>query len=268
MGLGDLVFANVVDLRVFKAENEQGPTGIYTLGTTGHALPFVVYRAWKVAQGTVPEEIRFFGPSGKLAHRWGPEVRRMRGMMDLTVEKDTIEDAHLTETGIHLASFVIANEILSELEVPVYRQAPEQKLPKEVEDGLRRSDVIWVGPGREDGGPTIEVPNRGGAVTAWFAYNKGLLYLVSRKELKPEEEQTIPGLEQAAEVEVITRRKGRETSLDRFPASVRLLEGAEFDSAAKVLADRRRSRPGPPQEWIARAKQSCLIAELTPIVEQ
>src|SRR4051812_13107301 len=266
MGLGELVFGNVVDLRVFKAENEQGATGIYTLGTAGRALPFVAYRAWKVSQGTVPEEIRFFGPSGRLAHRWGPVVRRMRGMMDLTIERDTIEDAHFPENGIHLASFVIADEILSELEVPVYRQAPEQKLPKEVEDGLRRSDVIWVGPGKEDGAPA-ELTNRGGAVPVWFAFNKGLLYLVSRKEPKPEEEQTIPGLDDAAEVEVITRRKGRETSLDRFPASVRLLEGAEFDTASKLLADRRRSRPGPPQEWIARTKQSCLIAELTPIVD-
>src|SRR5437764_13804504 len=104
MALGELVFGNVVDLRVFKVEGEQGATGIYTLGTSGHALPFVVYRAWKVSQGTVPEEIRFFGPSGKLVYRWGPKVRRMRGMMDLTVEQDVIEDARLTETGLQLAA--------------------------------------------------------------------------------------------------------------------------------------------------------------------
>ena len=257
MGLGELVFGNVVDLRVFKAENEQGATGIYTLGTSGRALPFVAYRAWKVSQGTVPEEIRFFGPSGKLAYRWGPAVRRMRGMMDLTVERDTIEEAHL-------ASFVIENEILSELEVPVYRQAPEQKLPKEVEDGLRKSDVIWVGPSNGHGGAW---PNPSGAIPVWFAYKQGLLYLVSRKEPNPSEEQTVPGLDSASEVEVTTRRKARDTSLDRFPASVRLLDGAEYDAAIKLLVDRRRSRPGPPQEWIARTKQSCLIAELTPIVD-
>jgi hypothetical protein len=48
---------------------------------------------------------------------------------------------------------------------------------------------------------------------------------------------------------------------------VRLLDGPEYDAAIKLLVDRRRSRPGPPQEWIARTKQSCLIAELTPIVD-
>ena len=264
MALGELVFGNVVDLRVFKTEGEQGLTGIYTLGTSGHALPFVVYRAWKVAQGTVPEELRIFGPSGKLAYRWGPQVRRMRGMMDLTIERDTIEESHFAESGVHLVSFVLGNEILSELEVPVYRQAPLQKLPKEVEDGLKRSDVIWVGPGN---GATAPWPNPAGAVPVWFAFKQGLLYLVSRKEPKPGEEQTVPGIADAKEVEVTTRRKGRDTSLDTFPASVRVLEGPEYDDAIKVLADRRRSRPGPPSEWIARTKQTCLIAELTPIVE-
>jgi hypothetical protein len=264
MALGELVYANVVDLRVFEVEKEQGPTGIYTLGTAGHALPFVVWRAWKVAQGTVPEELRIFGPSGKLAHRWGPEVRRMRGMMDLTVERDVIEDARLNESGIHLVSFVIEDEILGELEVPVYRQAPPQKLPKELEDGLKRSDVIWIGPQNGDAGAW---PNPSGSVPVWFAFRQGLLYVVSRKEPLPGEEQTVPGIAEAKEVAVTTRRKGRDTALDRFPASVRVLEGPEFEDAIKVLADRRRSRPGPPSEWMARTRQTCLIAELTPIVD-
>ncbi|MDP9296270.1 MAG: hypothetical protein M3O88_06205 [Actinomycetota bacterium] len=263
MALGELVYGNVVDLRVFEVEKEQGPTGIYTLGTAGHALPFVVYRAWKVAQGTVPEEVRIFGPSGKLAYRWGPQVRRMRGMMDLTVERDVIEDAHLTESGIHLFSFVISDEILSEMEVPVYRQAPPQKLSKEVEDGLKRSDVIWIGP---QNGAAGAWPNPSGSVPVWFAFRQGLLYLISQKE-PGAEEQTVPGIAEAKELLVTTRRKGRDTSLDTFPASVRLLEGPEYEDAAKLLVDRRRSRPGPPADAIARWRKTCLIAELTPLVE-
>ena len=106
------------------------------------------------------------------------------------------------------------------------------------------------------------------AIPVWFAFRNGLLYLVSRKESNPAEEQTIPGLGDLKEVEVTTRRKGRETSLDRFPASVRVLDGPEYDDAIKLLADRRRSRPGPPSDWIAKTKQTCVIAELTPIVEE
>jgi hypothetical protein len=64
----------------------------------------------------------------------------------------------------------------------------------------------------------------------------------------------------------VTRRKGRDTSLDELSASVRLLEGAEWEEAAKALVDRRRSRVGPPAESIARWRGSCDIAELTPLV--
>ncbi len=61
-----------------------------------------------------------------------------------------------------------------------------------------------------------------------------------------------------------TRRKGRDTSLEEFPATVRLLEGTEWEEAAKLLADRRRSRVGSPDESIARWRSSCDIAELIP----
>jgi hypothetical protein len=72
---------------------------------------------------------------------------------------------------------------------------------------------------------------------------------------------------------VITRRKanvpetrGRDTALGEFYAAVRVLEGPEWEEAAKVLADRRRSRAGPATDSIARWRGTCAIAELTPLV--
>jgi hypothetical protein len=72
-------------------------------------------------------------------------VRRMKGAIDLTVEVDRIDDAVLEETGTYVASFILEGEILGEIEFPVYVQAAAQKLSKETEEGLRKSDVIWVG---------------------------------------------------------------------------------------------------------------------------
>jgi hypothetical protein len=80
------------------------------------------------------------------------------------------------------------------------------------------------------------------------------------------EEQTVPGLPDAKDLIVITRRKYRDTSLSRFHAAARVLEGQEWEQAAALLADRRRSRAGPPQESVKRWRGSCAIAELTPIV--
>lgn len=263
MTVGELVFANVVDQRVFEAQGEQGPTGVYLMGEPGRALPFSVYRAWKIGTGMVTEEVHFYGPSGKLVYRWGPLARRMRGSMDLTHELDRIEDATFEQSGAHLVSFVVDGEIVGEIECPVYLQQAPQKLPKEVEDGLRKSDVIWVGVERD--GRRVSVPS-------WFAYKNGRIYVLSQREPGPEE-QTLPGIPGASDVVVVTRRKvtvpetrGRDTSLDEFHASVRVLDGAEWEEAAKALVDRRRSRVGPPAESIGRWRGTCAIAELTPLV--
>jgi hypothetical protein len=256
MAVGELVFANVIDQRVLEAQGQDGPAGVYLLGVPGRALPFSVFRAWKVPTGTVSEEIRFWSPSGELVHRWGPVARRMLGSMDLTRETDRIDDAIFTESGSHLASFVIDDEVVSELEFPVFLQEAATKLPKDVEDGLRKSDVIWVGVDRD--GRRVTVPS-------WFAYKNGRIFVLSQKDPGPEE-QTIPGVPGAPEVVVVTRRKGRDTSLDEFRAAVRLLEGQEWEAAAASLADRRRSRVGSPADRIKRWRQTATIAELTPVL--
>jgi hypothetical protein len=256
MTVGELVSANVVDLRVWGQSGPQGAPGIYLLGSPGTALPFVAHRTWKVGTGMVSEEIHFYGPSGRLVYRWGPHVRRMLGTMDLTAETDTISDARFDETGTYVVSFVIDGEIVGEIEAPVLIQAAATKLPKDVEDGLRRSDVVWVG---------VEANGRRKLIPSWFVYRNGKIYLLSKRDPGPEE-QTVPGVPGAPELVVVTRRKGRETALDEFHAASRVLQGAEWEDAAKLLADRRRSRVGPPVESINRWRGSCDIAELTPVV--
>jgi hypothetical protein len=256
MAIGELVSATVADQRVFDAYGQDAPAGIYLLARPGRALPFTIHRAWKVPTGLVNEEVRFYGPSGKLVWRWGPEPRRMVGSMDLTVETDRVEDAFFDETGVYVASFILDEEVVGEIEVPVHLQQAPTRLPKEIEDGLKRSDVIWIG--TNAGGERRTIP-------AWFVYRDGRIYVLSKREPGPEE-QTVPGVPGAPEVLVITRRKGRDTALDEFPAAVRLLRGTEWEEAAKLLADRRRSRVGPPGESIARWRGTCEIAELTPIV--
>ncbi|HEY7477218.1 MAG TPA: hypothetical protein VIB62_03185 [Actinomycetota bacterium] len=255
--VGELVAAAVVDARVWDAFEQEAPDGIYLSGQPGPALPFVLFRAWKIPVGFVEEEVRLFGPSGRMVYRWGPDVRRMAGMFDLTTELDEVRDAVFDESGTFVASFVVDEQVVGEIEVPVFVQAAPEKLPKDVEDGLKKSDVIWVGVQRSDG-RRITVP-------AWFAYRNGKIYVLSQREPGPQE-QTIPGAGSAKELLVVTRRKGRDTSLDEFSAAPRVLEGPEWDEAAKLLVDRRRSRNGPPGEALARWRGTVDILELTPNV--
>ena len=128
------------------------------------------------------------------------------------------------------------------------------EIPKEVEAGLKRSDIVWVGAGDR-------------SAPSWFAYKNSRIYLVSQRE-PGGAEQTVPGLNEGTkDLVVVTRRKGRETALDRFHAEVRVLApGAEWEAAASFLVDRRRSRAGPPADAIERWRTTCLIAELTPIL--
>jgi hypothetical protein len=250
---GELVAAAVVDGRVWEAQAENAPDGIYLTGQPGPAMPFVLFRAWKVPVGIVQEEVRLFGPSGRMVFRWGPEYRQMEGMFDLTTEIDEVDHALFDESGTYVASFVIDEQVLGEIEVPVYVQPEPEKLDKPVEDGLKKSDVIWVS--AKVGATTQSLP-------CWFAYKNGKVYVLSQREPGPEE-QTVPGAGTAGEFTVITRRKLRDTALNELRASGRLLQGAEWEDAAKVLVDRRRSRNGPPDQALARWRTTCDILELT-----
>jgi len=254
--VGELVAAAAVDRRVWEAEGENASDGIYLTGQPGPALPFVLFRAYKVPVGFVQEEIRFFGPSGRLIWRWGPQIQRMAGMFDLTTLVDAVDHAVFDETGTYVASFIVDEQVLGEIELPVFVQLSPTKLPKDAEDGFRKSDVAWIG--------TV-VRGRRRTIPSWFAYKDGKLYVLSQREPGPQE-QTIPGAADAKEWVVVTRRKGRDTSLDEYTASARKLEGAEWEQAAKVLVDRRRSRVGPPADSLQRWRTTCDIYELTPNV--
>ncbi len=228
---------------------------VYLLALPSRALPFAVIREWKAPTGYLLEEVRLRSPSGRIAYQLGPRPRHLFGSMDLTRFEDAVEDALFEELGIYLASFALDGQVLGETEFHVVLQAASG-VPKELEDGLKKSDVAWIG---------VEYQGRDVAIPAWFVYRNGKIYVLSSREPSLEE-QTIPGLPDATELVLITRRKYRDTSLGRLHAAARILEGPEWEQAAALLADRRRDRHGPPQDAIKRWRQTCLIAELTPLV--
>jgi hypothetical protein len=256
--IGDLVFANVIDASQRAAQGDLGQSVVYARTLPGRTLPFDVVRAWKAPTGYVTEEIELISPKGMVAHRVGPAPQYMLGSMDLTHLSTRVEDATLSESGGYLASFLIEGEVAAQVEFEVVLQAIPAKLPTAFEDGLKKSDVIWVGL------PAAKKA-RDQTVPAWFAYRGGKIYVLSLREPGPQE-QTVPGVPGAGELVVITRRKGTNTAAERFIASARDLEGEEWEDAAKVLVDRRRSRVGPPEESLERWRGAADIVELTPVV--
>jgi hypothetical protein len=254
----ELVFANVLDGRIWETQGEGGQPLVYTVSLPGRALPFTVTRHWKAPQGYVAEHFEFIAPSGRTAYASEPVARRMPGQMDLAQVTDVVRDATFEEMGVYLASFLIDGEVQGQVEFQVLLTAAPAQLPKEIEDGLKKSDVIWVG---------VEQDGRDRAVPVWFAYRQGRIYVLHTDKVDIGEQQ-IPGLPDAPELVVVTRWKYRDTRRERFHAAVRLVEPSspEFDGLAALLADRRRDRHGPPQEAIGKWKSSCVIAELTPTI--
>jgi hypothetical protein len=253
---GELIFANVLDIRQRAAEGDMANGLIYLPAVPSRAFPFVVLRDWKAPVGYLVEAVELIAPNGQVAYRVGPAPARMLGTMDLTRFETVVEDAVFEELGTYLASFILEGEVLGQTEVQAVLQATPAKYTPEVEDGLKKSDVAWIGV--EHQGKDVTAP-------AWFVYRGGKIYVLSAKQ-PTLEEQTVPGLPNASDLVVITRRKYRDTSLERFHAAARILEGQEWEQAAALLADRRRDRHGPPQEAIDRWRSSCVIAELTPVV--
>lgn len=257
MAEAELVFANVVDRRMWESEGEGAIPLVYTIALPGRALPLVVSRFWKAPQGYVNESFDLIAPSGRVAYSSEPQVRRMTGQMDLTRFDDLVEDAMFEELGIYAASFKIDGNVEGQVEFQLLLQAPAG-LPKDFEDAVKKVDVLWVGE---------EANGKDRAVPVWFVYDKGRIYVL-HSDARDSGEQQIPGLPDAPELVVLTRWKYRDTLANRFHAAVRVIEptNPEFDQIAPMLADRRRDRHGPPEEAIKKWKSSCVIAELTPSI--
>jgi hypothetical protein len=254
----ELVWANALDTRIYDAEGEGGQPLLYTLSLPGRLFPFAVIRDWKAPQGVVTERFELIGPTGRANYSSPPRIRRMPGQMDLTRITDVVQDAVVEELGIFVVSFLIDHEVQGQIECQILLQQAPQQLPKEVEDTLKKSDVIWLG---------TELNGRDRAIPVWFVYQQGRIYVLHAKDQEAGE-QMIPGLPDATELVVVTRNKYRETRAGRFHAAVRLIEpqDPEFEKLAATLADRRRDRHGPPQDAIKRWRSSCVIAELIPAV--
>jgi hypothetical protein len=253
---GELIYANIVDVADRQAAGDMAPSVVYMVAPNSRALPFVIARDWKAPTGYIAEEIELLAPSGSVAHRIGPMATWMLGQMDVTRRETVVEDAVFTEPGGYLASFLLDGDVVAQVDFQVVLRPVAAKLAAPYEDGFKRSDVIWVG---------RLVNGKEHAVPVWFAYRAGKAYVLSQLQPGPEE-QTIPGVPGADELVVISRRKGRDSALERFRAVPRVLEGDEWEQAAVLLVDRRRSRHGSPQESIDRWRTTCAIAELTPIV--
>lgn len=258
MPKAELVYANVLDGRVYEADGPGGAPIVYGFAAPGRPLDFAVVRHWKAPQGVVVEQFQLIAATGEAAYTSPARPRRMPGQMDLTEVVDVVRDTELPLVGSYAAVFLIDGEPQGQVEFQYVLQQPSEKLSQELEDGFRKTDAVWIG---------VERKGREETVPAWFAYQKGRVYVLHATE-DGSQEQRIPGADESTDLLVISRHKYRDTRLRRFHATARVIEPDQpgWDEAAGLLADRRRDRHGPPQEAIQQWRKGHVILELTPNV--
>lgn len=124
-----------------------------------------------------------------------------------------------------------------------------------IEEGLRRSDILWLTPDTVlDGKP----------IPCWYVFTKeGRLFVLSG-----EPQQIIPDAARVRGAHVVTRWKGRDARLAEFAASVRALTATdpEFNEVGHLLITKRQSVRGSAEETLERWRRQCVILELTPRV--
>ncbi|HEY8202159.1 MAG TPA: hypothetical protein VII47_12495, partial [Actinomycetota bacterium] len=118
-----------------------------------------------------------------------------------------------------------------------------------VEEGLKKSDIIWL----------VTSPQRP-PIPCWFVYKDGKVYVLSG-----EPQQVIPDARNLREVHVVTRWKGRDARMAEFDAGVRVITGddPEFEQIAGLLMAKRQSMRGSHDEILDRWRRDCVILELT-----
>ena len=213
----------------------------------GTALPFVVTRAWKVGTG--------YGERGDpllRTHRiaWCTAgVRRSAACSVRWISpsrRDTIADARVRrDRDLRRPRSSSTTRSSARSRCRSWSSSAPRSSPRRIEDGLKRSDAIWVG---------VEAGGRRKPIPSWFVYRNG------------KDPRAVPAGARARRIETGAghpgriRARGRDAAqaaarprASEFHAAARACcRVPEWEEAAKLLVDKRKSRVGAPSEWLAR----------------
>ncbi|MEX0790353.1 MAG: hypothetical protein WD178_06210 [Actinomycetota bacterium] len=123
-----------------------------------------------------------------------------------------------------------------------------------VEEGLKRSDILWL---------SVDTDPGGKPVPCWFVYGKDKRLFI----LSGEPEQRIPFAAQVKKAHVQTRWKGRDAKMVDFDAKVRPItaaDGEEFQQIAQLLVANRQSVRGSAADTIDTWMRDAVILEILP----
>lgn len=236
------------------AQTDPGAGDVVFLGPNGTAaFPFVVSRRVSGPGGVYIDAFDITGPDGTT---WGPwersfEVDGESWPLQVVTE---IREWHFPGPGGYTLRYFEYDDKILDVPFQVLQQDPPYGVvvPGPIDAALAKSTLCW-----------IEVPQDDGSVKpfgVWYGYDGGRVYV-----LHGPGEQQVPGLSAAAQVRLIARSKDVGSRIGEMDCTVEILpKNAEWDRLARDLLVGRRLNLRDGEGAIARWRNECEIAMLTP----
>lgn len=139
-----------------------------------------------------------------------------------------------------------------ELPWGAHQQAEASATAAAIQESLKKSTIMWLRWNSNGSQQTMPV---------WYVYDQKVdrVYVLSG-----ERQQTLPGIEQVRELDVILRWKGKNAAVTELRAQTRVIRGddADWETVADKVAEKRLNIPGLPEETARRWRDECVIVEL------
>jgi hypothetical protein len=250
-----LMSAIAYDLSSYESTGVADPV-IQVLGELpGGSQPFGLSRVYKGSQGMYEEVVALADPDQTVIWESHPRVVNLRGEMFEDLLRTTVRDRiDITSGDEHTLVFYLDGQIAGR--IPVFIDAPESLQSAGVfldaaEVALKKGAICWLTiPQRS--GPALSRP-------AWYVQQGNRLFV-----LKGEQEQQLPGLEDARSVTITVKSKDVKAALGSVDADVRVVtDSDEFEKIASMgLGTRLNLTDG--EAALQRWKDTCTLVELTP----
>ncbi|HUH06255.1 MAG TPA: hypothetical protein VML96_00475 [Egibacteraceae bacterium] len=259
MARADLHYALALDREIFEASRVDpallDPIVRVAGAVPGPARPITVLRDFQGPQGAYLEHFTLTDSAG--AERARSRVTRieLRGEMFEDRFITVLRDVELADGGEHRLTFFINDEEVGS--IPVFVEVGEGGDPRIAAQetfakALQKGAVLWVAVPQPDG--------RTHTQPVWFVAEAAKVYVFTG-----ETEQQVPGLAQAAQVELIARSKDLRSKVSRVSATARQVPADDelFTKIARIGLGRRLNLPdgdGALERW----RTNCALIELTP----
>ena len=251
----ELLSAMAYDLATFEEQGYPDPVLKVRGELPSFARPFGVNRVYQAAQGIYEESLLVLDPDDVVLWQSPWRYIEMRGEMHEDLFRTQVgAEVEIASSREHQLVFLVDGGEVGR--IPLFIDAGQSATAMGVvgdaaQVALKKGSICWVSIPQPDGSTATR--------PAWYVQQGSRLFM-----LKGPEEQELPHLERASQVDVTVRSKENRAAIGVLKADVRVVENDsdEFESIAiQGLGTRLNLHDG--QDALQRWRETCTMVELT-----